>query len=185
MSIYRISKNIEEYMFFVIDDLDIYEKMESFDIDGFGRPLAFKWVAPNAEFLPSDSGSNIIPDVTQWGGADLIINAKAKQVLANCLSSLGDILPLAGACGRGWMFNPTKRFGNEIIDPDNTKSIYFDDGSWERLDKLSFIASVEKLVPCIFTIDIDRGANLYCSDEFKNIVEKNRLKGLFFELISP
>lgn len=183
MSIYRISKNIEEYMFFAIDELNIYEKMENFDIDAFGRPLAFKWVAPNAEFFPSDSGSNIIPDVTQWAGADLILNVKANQVLANYLSALGETLPLAGRCDRSCIFNPTNMFGNEIIDSDNTTSIYFDDGSWKQLDKLSFVVGVEKLVPCVFTLNIDRGANLYCSDRFKIIVEENGLKGLLFESI--
>ena len=184
MSIYRISHNIEDFMFFTIDDLDVYDKMEDFDIDGFGQPLAFKWVAPKAEFIPSDSGSKVMPDITQWNGSDLILNAKAKQALGNVLASLGEFLPLVGACKDYWMFNSATRIGNAIIDPDNTRSAYFDDGSWERLEQLAFNSNAEKLAPCLFTIEIDRGANLYCSDVFKALIEKNGLQGLSFELIS-
>lgn len=121
-------------MFFTIDDLDVYEKMEDFNIDSFGQQLAFRWVAPKAEFIPSHTGSEVMPDITQWNGSDLILNRNAKQALGDTLKSLGEFLPLAGACKDKWLFNPTSRLGNEIINPQKTKSTYFDDGSWDRLE---------------------------------------------------
>lgn len=184
MSIYRISHNIEDFMFFTIDDLDVYDKMEDFNIDGFGQPLTFKWVAPKAEFIPSDSGSEVLPDITQWNGSDLILNAKAKQLLDTALKKLGDFLPLGGACKDNWLLNPIARMGNEIVDPDKTTSAYFDDGSWEKLESLYFNDKAEKLAPCLFTLEIDRGVNLYCTEEFKSAIETNELQGLFYEKIN-
>lgn len=183
MSIYRISHNIEDFMFFTIDDMDVYDKMEDFNIDGFGQPLTFSWVAPKAAFIPSDSGSEIEPDISQWNGSDLILNVKAKQALVNILKDLGVFLPLAGVCKDKALFNPTTRMGNDIIDPNKTTSAYFDDGSWEKLESLGFNEKAEELVPCLFTLEIDRGVNLYCTDAFKNAIEKNALQGLDFEKV--
>ena len=78
----------------------------------------------------------------------------------------------------------TSRLGNEIIDPEKTKSTYFDDGSWDRLEQLVFNDEAEKLAPCLFTLEIDRGVNLYCTDSFKSVVEKNGLQGLNFEEVA-
>ena len=183
MSIYRISTNIDDYMFFTIDDLDVYEKMEEFDIDGFGQKLNFKWEAPAAEFIPSDSGSTFLPDITQWNGTDLIISAKAKELTDSTLKDLGEYYPLSGKCKDYLLFNPIIRMGNDIIDLDLTKSVYFDDGSWDKLETLVFNNKTDTLAPSLFTIDMDRGVNIYCSDSFKDIVEKNGLKGLIFEQI--
>lgn len=184
MSIYRISHNTEVFMFFTIDDLDVYDRMEGFDIDGFGQPLTFAWVAPKAAFTPSDSGSEIEPDITQWNGSDLILNAKAKQTLEGVLRDVGEFLPLAGACKDKVLFNPTTRMGNEIIDASKTISAYFDDGSWDKLESLGLNEKAEALAPCLFTLEIDRGVNLYCTDSFKTATEKNALQGLDFEKIS-
>jgi len=168
-------------MFFTIDDLDVYEKMDDFDIDGFGQPLDFKWYAPSAEFTPSDSGSTTLPDITQWNDTDLIISKKAKESLDNTLKDLGEYYPLSGECKDYLLFNPVLRVGNDIIDLDLTKSIYFDDGSWDRLETLIFNKKSDTLSPALFTIEIDRGVNLYCTDSFKDDIEKNGMQGLIFE----
>lgn len=183
MSIYRIRHNIDDFMFFTIDDLDVYDKMEDFNINGFGQPFDFKWVAPKAEFIAGDSGLGVKPDITQWSGTDLILNDKARHVLGSALGSLGEFLPLAGADNDHCLFNPIVRMGNEIIDLEHTKSAYFNDGSWDRLERLEFNNKAEKLAPCLFTLEIDRGVNLYCSDSFKTVIEKNGLQGLLFEAI--
>ena len=183
MTIYRISHNIDDFMFFTIDDMDVYDKMEDFNIDGFGQPLAFNWVAPNAEFLPSDSGGEVKPDITQWNGTDLILSQQAKQLLEDKLAHLGEFLELSGACKDYSFFNPTTRIGNDIINLNKTKSVYFDDGSWNKLEKLVFNAQAETDSPLLFTLEIDQGINLYCTEEFKIFLEENGLQGLLFEEI--
>ncbi len=183
MSIYRIHQNIEDFMFFTIDDLDVYDKMEDFDIDGFGRPLQFNWSAPNSEFTPSDSGSTIIPDITQWSGSDLIFSDTAKTTLNKLLADLGEYYPLSGKNKNYCLFNPTDRMAHEIIDLEQTKSAYFDDGSWHKLEVLRFNEKAETLAPALFTLEIDSGTSLYCTDEFKLAVETSKLKGLVFESI--
>lgn len=49
MSIYNIKPDIDNFMFFTIDD--VYKKIDNFNIDGFGKPLKFPWVAPQAKFI--------------------------------------------------------------------------------------------------------------------------------------
>lgn len=50
MNIYKVAINIDHVAMSTIDDIDVYEKMEDFDADGFGKPLEFNWVSPKASF---------------------------------------------------------------------------------------------------------------------------------------
>ena len=183
MSIYRIDRNIQGFMFFTINDLDVVNKMEDFDISGFGQPLNFKWVAPEANFLSDDSEPEVLPDITQWSGSDLIFKNEVRKIFDDLLTSIGDFLPLAGTCEEFWMFNPTQRAGNQIVNLEETKSAYFDDGSWKEIEKLTLTLDAESKVPCLFTADIDEGVNLYCTEAFKAKYENNNLGGLLFEKI--
>jgi len=178
MTIYCIKPDIENFMFFTINDLDVYEKMDDFDIEGFGKPLKFSWVAPAAEFIKSDSGSTVLPDISQWNGSDLILSDSAKTTLDHLLKNNGEYYPLAGSCRGYWLYNPIRRLGNDIVDLEKTTSIYFDDGAWDRLEKLVFKPNVGKDIPAVFTLEIDRGVNLYCSEAFKAEVEKCALTGI-------
>ncbi len=167
-------------MFFTLDDLDVREKMEDFDIEGFGQPLKFSWVAPKAMFIESDSGAKVLPDITQWSGTDLILSEKAKQILDEMLKDNGEYYPLTGACKGYWLFNPIKRLDNEIINLEKTTSLYFDDGSWDQLENLVFKSDAEKIVPALFTLEIDRGVKLYCNSALKEKIEINGLTGMVF-----
>ena len=183
MSIYQIQQNIENFMFFMIDDLDIYDKMEGFNIDGFGQPLEFDWVAPKAEFNPSDSGARVLPDITQWNGNDLILSSNARIVLEGIIKSQGEFYALGGSTKDYSLFNPINKLDNEIIDLNKTKSFYFEDGSWDRLEILVLNKKADQLAPPLFTIGIDGGVNLYCTDQFKSAVEETHLRGLDFKKI--
>ena len=183
MSIYTIRQDIDSFMFFAIDDIDVYEKMEDFNIDGFGMPLEFRWVAPKSEFIESDSGIKALPDVTQWTGSDLVLNGKARQSLAELLDNLGEYLPLNGKAKDYCLLNPTQRIGNEIVNLEMTKSSYFDDGTWERITKLVFNKNADSIVPALFTIGIDSGTTLFCNQNFKDAIEQHGLKGLIFSVV--
>ncbi|MES2824955.1 MAG: hypothetical protein V4732_15225 [Pseudomonadota bacterium] len=180
MSIYSISAEIDNFMFFTLDDLDVCEKMEDFDIEGFGQPLKFSWVAPKAMFIESDSGAKVLPDITQWSGSDLVLSEKAKQILDEILKDSGDYYRLTGSCKGYWFFNPIIRLGNEIINLEQTTSSYFDDGSWDKLKNLVFKGDAEKIVPALFTLEIDRGVKLYCNSMLKEKIEINGLTGIAF-----
>lgn len=180
MSIYSVNADIDNFMFFTLDDLDVWEKMEDFDIEGFGKPLKFSWVAPKATFIESDSGPKVLPDITQWSGNDLILSDKTKQLLDNLLKDNGEYYPLAGLGKTYWFYNPIKRLGNEVINLEKTTSLYFDDGSWDKLENLVFKNDAEKIVPALFTLEIDYGVKLYCNNVFKKGIEKHGLTGIIF-----
>ena len=180
MSIYSISQNVEAFLFFAIDDIDVYEKMDNFNIDGFGQALEFRWVAPKSEFLESDSDFKVMPDMSQWTGSDLVLSSNAKNTLSNILGNLGEYLELAGKAKDYCLFNPTQRIGNEIVNLKETKSSYFDDGSWKQIEKLVFNKEAGSQVPAVFTIGMDSGTTLFCNQAFKDTVESNNLKGLIF-----
>ncbi|MES2674436.1 MAG: hypothetical protein V4660_09350 [Pseudomonadota bacterium] len=154
--------------------------MEDFDIDGFGQPLKFSWVAPSGEFIEGNPKSKKIPDIALWGGMNLIISEKAKQILNDVLKDNGEYYPLVGPCKNYWFYNPIKRLGNEVINLEKTKSLYFDDGSWDKLENLVFKSDAEKIVPALFTLEIDRGVRLYCNSDFKEKVEKQGITGIWF-----
>jgi hypothetical protein len=181
MSIYYIDHDVNNFRFFAVDNLEVYEKMGDFDIDGFGKPLKFSWVAPTAEFIEGDSKSKTIPDIALWSGVNLIVSEKAKKILDGVIKDNGEYYPLAGACKTYWFYNPIKRLGNEIIDLEKTTSLYFDDGSWDKLENLVFKSDAEKCVPALFTLEIDCGVKLYCNSAFKNKTEEHGLTGLIFQ----
>lgn len=183
MSIYRVSTNIDDFMMFTIDDLDVYEKMEDFDIDGFGKKLEFNWEAPRARFIKSDSGSQLAPDLCQWNGSDLVISSNTRQALFELIENLGEFLPLNGKCKKYWLFNPINKLGNDVINLEQTKLSYFDDGSWDRLERLVFRVSALEKLPAIFTLEIDRGIAIYVTDRFKAEVSEHNFTGLNFEVI--
>jgi hypothetical protein len=177
---YKINASINNYMFFTLDDRDAFKKMHDFDIDAFGNPLPFTWVPPCAQFIKSDSGSEIVPDITQWNGNDLIISSSVKSVLEIQLSDLGEFYPLAGRCQNYWLFNPIHRVGNKVINLEKTRSSYFDDGAWEKIEKLVFDRASVNQLPIIFTLQIDRGVNLYCTQDLKRLIENHNFDGLIF-----
>ncbi len=170
-------------MFFTMNDIDIIEKMEDFDIDGFGKALKFKWVEPNAEFIKNDARAKLIPDITQWSGNDLVFSNKTKLALSKLLDGSGEYLPLAGQGKDYCIFNPIQRMGSEIINLKETKNSYFDDGTWKAVEKLVFKKGAEKNVPPLFTIEMDSGTTLFCNQNFKDEVERPGLRGINFSLI--
>ncbi|WP_086930226.1 hypothetical protein [Agarilytica rhodophyticola] len=182
MSIYRIHSDIQNYMLFTVDDLDVYTKMESFNIQAFGQSLPFEWQAPKANFLPSDSGSTEKPDMTQWTDTILVLNKKAVDHLKNILETTGELFPLVGSCKDYMLFNSTQRQGNDIINLEQSTSSYFEDGAWERVEKLVFTKAAPNIVPPLFTIEYDRGCVLYCTDAFRHDVQRLGLSGLAFQL---
>ncbi len=183
MSIYSIRRDIDNFKVFTVDDSDIYEKMEDFDIHGFGKALEFNWVSPVAFFIDNDSKSEVIPDISLWFSTNLVLSSKAKKILDPLVGKLGEYLSVDGQCNDYSMLNLTSRIGNEVVDLEKTKHEYYDDGSWKRIEKLVFVKNADSITPSLFSIEMDRGITLFCNQTFKDEVEKHSLKGLIFSVI--
>jgi len=179
--IFRISADLDHYMMCTLDDLDVLEKMEDFVIDALGSPLPFNWVAPRTEFLPSDDGTEQLPDITQWSTNDLIVSQEALKKLKSLFSpGLVEDYPLEGDAGSYRFINPVKRLGNSYVDHEHTTASYYDDGTLEAITALVLKQSVTSDAPTLFTLDIDGGVSLYCNEDFYRAIIKHDLKGLAF-----
>lgn len=182
--IYKIKSDIDAYMYFSVDDMDVCEKMEDFDIKGFGQPLKFMWNAPVAMFDKSDTGSVELPSLTIWAVKVLIANKAALKLLKWLLrDDVIEAYPLKGKYDDYMLVNPVIRLDNKIVDLERTVSSYFDDGAWNKLEKLVLKSSMTKEAPPLFTLEYERGLHLYCNESFKHDVEKHKLKGLVFSEI--
>ena len=181
MSIYRLKSDIKNCMMFTVDDLDVYDKMEDFDIENFGQVLEYEWRAPKAYFMEPNSGATTKPDITHWNATNLTVSQKARKGLEPSLKENGELLSLTGDAEDYTLFNPTKRMGNEIINVAKCVSVYFDSGALDYVEKLVFKEDAGQHVPELFTIEYDGGATLYCNEVFKGKVLKLGLSGLIFE----
>lgn len=183
-AIYKLTPDIDNYMMFVLDDMDIYEKMEDFSIDELGQPLSFKWVAPSGDFIPSDTDSTVLPDITMWSTNDLIVSQSSFTVLERALTpDVIEIYPITGK-GSDYVFvNPIRRLDNNVIDLNKTVMSYFDDGAFDRIEKLAFNKSIANELASVFTLSIEGGVHLYCREEFKVLIDNHQIKGILFELL--
>ncbi len=180
MSIFNIRRDIDNFRVFTVDDLDICDKMEDFDICGFGEKLKFHWVAPKAFFIDNDNDSEALPDISTFDVTELVLNPKARKELDGYLRSSGEYLTLDGEAKDYCLFNNTRRLGNEIVNLEKTKFSYYDDGSFDRLEKLVFTNDSEDKVPPVFSIALNNGSTMFCNQGFKDAVEKHELNGLLF-----
>lgn len=109
--------------------------MEDFAI-GAGV-LPFTWYAPKGEFLPSDGGLEVMPDITQWSTNDLVVARNAMELLSpHFTSEVVEVFALAGNAKNYVFLNPVRRIGNEVVDMEHTEFLYLDDGTWDRLERL-------------------------------------------------
>lgn len=180
--VYKIHSDVEHYMMFTLDDLDILEKIPDFQMQAIGSPLAFNWVAPKAEFIPADNGSEEKPDITKWSTNDLVLTKASFDRLASHLTNkIVEIYPLSGD-GEDYLFiNPVARVVNEAVDTEKTRVSYFDNGSVNEVETLILKSTATSSLPAIFTLAIDDGVDLYCNESFKNEIEQHKFKGLHFQ----
>ncbi|WP_018276049.1 hypothetical protein WKI13_02370 [Teredinibacter turnerae] len=183
--IYRISADLDHYMMCTLDDLDLLEKMEDFNIDALGTPLPFNWVAPSTAFIPSDDGGEQLPDITQWSTNDLIVSQDALTKLTPLLTpDRVEDYPLEGDAARYRFINPIKRLGNHVVDHEHTTASYYDDGTVEDITRLVLKQSATTDSPPLFTLDIDGGVSLYCNEAFYRAITQHDLNGLIFTEIA-
>jgi hypothetical protein len=183
MSFYRVDRDLDHCMYAAFDDMDIVEKMEDFDIEGFGKPLKFKWTAPVLSFMEGDSGATTQPDLSQWCGYDLIVSDHAKSRLDALIGDSVEYYPLICDTGSYLFANPIRQLDSAIVDIEQTRSIYYNDGSFDRIEKLVLKNDQEPSAPALFTLAIDGGTTLYCTEAFRQSVEQHGLKGLRFTAI--
>ncbi len=178
--IYKLRHDRENFLSFDISAYDIeYILGDYFLLD---KPLwAEFWQPINATFFDNSDEQNVIamPDVSEWFGYNcLALNQKAFEILRSHLEKFGEFLPTQSEGILYWIFHSTKKTRMEHIDLNNSSSTTDETGF---IDMQSLVFKEKTLQgQLIFQTEFSNYRNMYCTEEFKNLVESNGLKGLYF-----
>lgn len=138
--------------------------------------LKSEWTPVNVNF-ESDSKGNSIPDISVWNLSCLVLSEKARNALNEILESTGEILPLEG---NFFLYNCLASVTAETIDPKRTKLKIEGINSNHIPESLDFL--VEKIKGNeLFKPGFLENSFLICLNKFKDIAEKEQLKGVIFE----
>lgn len=177
---YRLQPEKNKYMYFELDAYDLLETLGGdFDITTFGESKKDIWKPVKGKFYSSEDTSILIPDITIWSSNLLILNEKAYDALSDKLSHLGEFLDVTVESTPYYLFNIMNQLDNKVIDNDKTEQALFK-GQVVGLKTLGFKADSIKDKNLLFKIDYDNGVDLFCTDEFKSMVENFRLTGLAY-----
>ncbi len=126
--------------------------------------LTAYWKKLRTGFSIIEGGENLLPDVSCWIGATLLLSPKANRLLKDLLDSYGEFLPILIGEHVYYIFNcltVCDAEGNGIFD------FSFDSSSIK--DKV------------VFKPQSKFDTSLFCSDYLKDAIESFELHGVVFE----
>lgn len=178
--IYKLRFDFRNYLNFYIDAVDIEMTLGDFFL--LDEPLWSEfWQPLNGTFFNDSDNQTLtaLPDITEWFGHNcLVLNQKAFNVLSQHLAAHGEFLPIQSESIPYWLFHSTIKTGMEKIDESrSTRTI--DESGFVEMHELSFREETLK-GQLIFQTEFSNYRNMYCTEEFKVMVESNGLKGLSF-----
>ncbi|KAA1165503.1 hypothetical protein [Pseudoalteromonas fuliginea] len=115
-------------------------------------------------------------------GHFLIMKMPVYELLKARLANIGEFLPVKAEGNNMILFN-LLTFGQEQKDMCLTK---YEDGFEDGLELLTFEQD-DIQSKLLFKSKLEGAQKVYCTDEFKNIIQSNKLKGLVFDedLLDP
>lgn len=157
-------------------DLDII-----LDFNSKTTPLEPYWPKLATEFIAGESQNSPIPDISYWLEASLVLSPRAYRLLGDSLKQCGELLPVEAEGETYYIFN-CLTVGEDDKDNCSFKQV---EGIDFELERLTFKDS--NLDYFIFKSEMDSYRNLFCSERFKQAVEKFGLTGISFDesLIDP
>lgn len=181
MNTYKLTNDYENHYTFTIKGVELYSKMPDYSPGFDASSRLGEWVTPNASFYASDNYINdkiSIPDITTWVNGNLVLNAKAYNLLADKLKESGEFLPVSIEGIDYYIFNTLKVIDDKYINTDKASEVidgYINAG----LENISF--STEGLNGAVvFKSTSDHKLHTYCTDSFKAFLHEHDLKGLIF-----
>lgn len=112
--------------------------------------LASSWELLKTDFSEIEGHENLIPDISTWIDATLLLSPKAKRLLGETLAEYGEFLP-----------------------------IKINDETFEIFNCLT-LRETKEASDLIFKSADSHCANLYCQQRFKDLVEDLDLQGVVF-----
>jgi hypothetical protein len=181
--LYRLIDDYDQYMTFFIEPKELRAKMGD-DIKIYmgaapDRYLDY-WVKPDVTFYREDEYPQAfaIPDLTLWGEF-LVLNGKAYDTLSSKLGSYGEFLPVNCEGITYYLLN-VLTFAEDHNALNKAESEYYEmDGLRTGLKKITFKEEQLEGV-LLFRAEYEGYGRIFCSSEFKQLVEALKLKGLKF-----
>ncbi len=157
-------------------DLDVNDFIEEFpECYDYGQCHDFSvenismlefWQFKRTGFREIEGEENLIPDITSWIDATLLLSPKAYRLLSDTLSPFGEFLPIMIEMETYYIFN-CLTVVDVIEEKSSDTSIEFDMGSVSNT--------------LIFKTRFQRCLDLFCLERLKTIVEGFELKGIVFD----
>lgn len=143
---------------FEIDDFIDYlpEDWNDIEIHDFSKNnLAFAdhWKLLRTGFSEIEGEENLMPDISRWIGASLVLSPKAHRLLGELLAQCGELLPV------------------DVLDDSTGKS---------ELYHIFNCLTNDSSQPA-YKSKADEFTRLRCGEKFKNLVEDFELKGIVFK----
>lgn len=181
MTIFKLHQNSENILSVHIDPISMAQRMPEYRPYPLVKPMEAYWKAPEISFYASQSAdkNSTFPDITNWGLALLVLNAKANDVLSDLLAPSGEVLPLDYPQEDYFLFNPLYIVKEEALNrSDEVTKI--DSGVNLGEENVKIIESHLEGHE-IFRLPTDKCVSVYCTNQFRSRVIDSALTGLVFE----
>ena len=143
----------------------------------FGRSnlsLASWWKPFPTSFVDAwGAPKGLMPDITTWTNATLVLSPKAHRLLSDLMEPWGEMLPLLINNETFFLFNP-QHFG----EPDK-EAFEYDGTELNNLVKPAFKTDAVKDM-LLYKCPVVGADSLYCNQRFKDAVQSFELSGLSF-----
>lgn len=182
MTIYKLTRDFENYYSFIIKNTELGRKMPNYSPRFKAQTRIAEWVNPAADFYASQNykKKNIsLPDVTTWVTGNIVFNQAAFDALSDHIKNAGEFLPANTGDTHVFIFNTLFKIDKQTFDKTrSTESI--DAGINTGLDNISF-DDTYLTNTILFKASTDHFLHTYCTQTFKDLIKKNNLCGLLFE----
>ena len=178
--VYKLRFNRNTHLLFDISADEIEAKLGVIFLLDHLENWSEIWTPLDGRFYDDSDKKNMlsVPDITLWFTDEIVCNDKAYRVLKEPLGSYGEWLPVNVEGIAYWLLHVTKKTEMENINlKASERTIDAIDNI--EVQKLSFIQKkIEDLL--IFKTAYNNYQNIYCTENFRNLIEKNKLQGLVF-----
>ncbi|AQT59212.1 hypothetical protein [Cellvibrio sp. PSBB023] len=178
--IYKLRADRENYLNFYLDSYAIEKIIGDFFLL-YEDHWADFWKKVPGTFTDDSDSNNVVkvPDITVWATQNcLALNQNAYDKLKQHLAEFGELLPIECEGTPYWLFHSTNKTGMEHVDL-NQSARQVDEVDYVEMQALVFKEDSLK-DQLVFQTEFSNHRNMYCTEEFKTLVDSNGLKGLYF-----
>jgi len=180
---HKLTDDYENFYTFTIKGVELYSKMPDYSPRFEAKSRVDEWVTPNASFYATANYTNekvSIPDITTWVTGNLVLNTKAYDLLFDKLKGAGEFLPVSIEGIDYYIFNTLNVIDDSCINKDNAQEV-IGGGVNVGLENISFNTDgLGNELVFKFKSTSDHVLHTYCTENFKQLLADNDLKGLLF-----